>query len=128
MRASADCAFDEAVQTSPGEVGGAGAGGPLSDEDAQADGAGAGLLERLDLAETDEGGELISLVEDNLGVAGPGAECAGEETSEASWWRSVAMVLAGKMRPRWIDDGGGVYPYPIKSLKSNKYEFLPAKS
>ncbi len=51
----------------------------MSDEDAQADGAGAGLLERLDLAETDEGGELIALVDDGFGVRGPGAEGAGED-------------------------------------------------
>jgi len=73
-----DGAFDEAVDGFAGEVGGAGAGGLLSDEDAQADGARTGLLERLDLAETDEGGELIALIEDDFGVGGPGAEGAGE--------------------------------------------------
>jgi hypothetical protein len=65
------------------KVGGGGAGGFLGfaggDEDAQADGAGAGLLERLDLAETDQGGELVAFVDDGLGVGGPGAEGAGED-------------------------------------------------
>ncbi len=74
-----DGSFDEAVQTFAGEVGGAGAGGAKADEDTQADGAGAGLLERLDLAETDEGGELVALIDDGLGVCGTGAESAGED-------------------------------------------------
>ena len=75
-----DGAFDEAVaRLSREKSEERGAGGSLSDEDAQADGAGAGLLERLDLAETDEGGELIALVDDGFGVGGPGAEGAGED-------------------------------------------------
>ena len=49
------------------------------DEDAQADGAGAGLLERLDLAEADAGGELVALVDDGFGVGGAGLEGAGED-------------------------------------------------
>ena len=52
---------------------------PCSDEDAQADGAGAGLLERLDLAETDESGELVALRDDGFGVAGPGAQRPGKD-------------------------------------------------
>ena len=61
------------------KIRGGGAGGAKADEDTQADGAGAGLLERLDLAEADEGGELIALVDDGFGVCGTGAEGAGED-------------------------------------------------
>jgi hypothetical protein len=56
-----------------------GAGGAVGDEDAQADGARAGLLERFDLAEADAGGELVALIDDGLGVRGAGLEGAGED-------------------------------------------------
>ena len=77
-----DGAGDEAVDGFGRKVGGRGAGGAVGfaggDEDAQADGAGAGFLEGFDLAEADAGVELVALVEDGFGVGGAGLQGAGE--------------------------------------------------
>ena len=51
----------------------------LTDKDAQADGARAGLLQLFDLAEADQRGELIALVEDGFGVGGSGLQGAGDD-------------------------------------------------
>ena len=51
---------------------------PGGDQGAQSDGARARLLQRLDLAETDEGGEFVALVDDDFSVGGSGLEGAGE--------------------------------------------------
>ena len=52
---------------------------PECDEDAQADGAGAGFLQGFDLAEADERGELVAFVDDGFGVGGSGFEGVGED-------------------------------------------------
>ena len=44
----------------------------------------AGFLEGLDMAEADFDAELIALVEDGLGVGGPGLQGAGEDDPAAS--------------------------------------------
>lgn len=78
-----DGSGDEAVDGFGGEVGGTGAGGALcgsgGDEDAEADGAGAGFFESFDVAETDLGGEFVALVDDGLGVGRSGFEGSGED-------------------------------------------------
>ena len=60
------------------EVRGRGARRPLADKDAQPNGARAGLLQRLDLPEAHQRGELIALVDDGLGIGGSGFEGLGE--------------------------------------------------
>jgi hypothetical protein len=78
-----DGARDETVDRVGGKVGGVGRGGLLGfsggDKDAEADGAGAGFLERLDVAEANLGGELVAFVDDRFGVSGAGLEGAGED-------------------------------------------------
>ena len=59
-----------------------------SQEDAQADGARAGLLQGFDLAEANECGELVAFVDDGFGVGGSGFEGLAR-TSEASCFRSA---------------------------------------
>ena len=50
----------------------------LSDEDAHADRARAGLFQCLDLPEVDERRELIAFIDDGLGIGGAGLESLRE--------------------------------------------------
>ena len=52
------------------QIAGIGAGGALSKEDAHADALGAGFLQRLNLAETDDGGELAAVHGNDFGGSG----------------------------------------------------------
>ena len=52
------------------QVAGVGAGGALSEEDAHADGLGAGFLQGLHFAETDDGGELAAVHGNGFGGGG----------------------------------------------------------
>ena len=67
----------------------------FADEDAQADGAGAGFLEGFDLAEADLGVELVALVDDGFGVGGSGFEGSGEKSEEL-----VLAVRLAAFEPR----------------------------
>jgi hypothetical protein len=48
-------------------------------EDAEAEGAGAGLFELLDLAHADGDGKFVTFAEDDFGVGGSGVEGAGDD-------------------------------------------------
>ena len=69
-----DRAVDEPRDAFVGEVGGRGARRVLSDKDAQAHGARARLLQRLDLPQPHQRRELIAFIDDGLGVGGAGFE------------------------------------------------------
>jgi len=74
-----DGSFDQTSDGFRREVGGGGAGDLLAKKNSKTDGAGARLLEGLDLAEADASGELVALVDDGLGVGGSGFEGSGED-------------------------------------------------
>ncbi len=61
---------DQLLHAFGSQVAGVGAGGALSEEDAHADALRAGLFQRLDFAEPDDGGELAAIHGDGFGGGG----------------------------------------------------------
>src|SRR5262249_28514627 len=61
----------ESTDAVGGEVAGVGAGGALSEEDAHADGLGAGFLQRFAFAESNYGGELAAVHGNSFGFGCP---------------------------------------------------------
>ena len=88
-----------------GEIAGMSAGGALSEEHAHADGTRAGFLQRLDLAEADEGGEFVAFADDAFG--GGGATCMARRT------RSCGEVFSFSF--------GFEFREVVSSHKSHKY-------
>ena len=68
-----------AVETGFGEIGGVGAGGALSEEDADSDGFGAGFFQGFDLAEADERGEFVAFADYAFGGSGSAFHGAGDD-------------------------------------------------
>ena len=67
-------AFDELADAVGGEVAGRGGGGACAEKDAQAEAAGAGLLEGLDRAHADIDAELVAFADYCFGIRGSGFE------------------------------------------------------
>ena len=90
---------DHAVEAGSGEVGGVGRGGALSEEDADADGFGAGFFQGLDLAEADERGEFIAFADDAFGGGGASGHGAADDI-----WRRVVVARSFqfRVRVRWV--------------------------
>src|SRR5581483_7180567 len=70
---------DHLIDAGGGKIAGPGAGGALSEEDANTDGAGAGLLEGFDFAETDGGGKLGAVADDDFGGGGAALHGAADD-------------------------------------------------
>ncbi len=68
-----------AVEAGFGEIAGVGAGGALSEEDADSDGFGAGFFQSLGLAEADEGGEFVTFADDAFGGGGTSGHGAADD-------------------------------------------------
>ena len=68
-----------AVEAGFGEIAGVGAGGALSEEDADSDGLGAGFFQGFDLAEADERGEFVAFADDAFGGGGAACHGAGDD-------------------------------------------------
>ena len=68
-----------AVEAGFGEIAGVGAGGALSEEDADSDGLGAGFFQGLGLAEADERGEFVAFADDAFGGGGASGHGAADD-------------------------------------------------
>src|SRR5260370_39525598 len=62
--------FHHALETLAGKVAGVGAGSALPEENAHPDGVRAGLFQRFDLAEANQGGELVAFANHAFGGSG----------------------------------------------------------